>query len=370
MLHSIYYRNTIITILFIICLIYSCHSTQTGEGINISVFNNIKPSYKTSSFISQVTYTQLETRENCVIGNVTKLIETDDRFYILDSRSAKRIFAFDKSGKYLFTIGNNGKGPREYLIPSDFCVDMINNYILIIDAEKKILMFDLNGNFIKERYNLKQVRSLTSISAHNGQIYGYTGRRISDEKKYQIVQLDSALKPIKWVLPYKYHFLGIIPFNNTLYTFNGRINYVGFFENILYQLDDGKYTKRYLFDFEGKNIPEREITTIEQFTQNKEYSYLFQDFVEGNNIIYSPIFFHGRPMYGFLLKKSNKFLLIESILEDSAIFIPPISYYKDYFISTIRSDLFLKKIRNDSLSINITDNPIIVKYKMKFLNEE
>jgi hypothetical protein len=334
----------------------------------ISIFSNSLASLNSTQLVNEVSIIPLETNSENIIGGITKLIRTDDKYFILDAKSAKKIFVFSKEGDFLYSIGDLGKGPGEYLNIMDFSIDLIFNYILILDDERKILKTDLDGNFILEKAVPKECRSLTNIEAHNGEIFAYSGIQPVNEKKYQIIQFDKNLDPIKYFLPYEYPLPGLRRFTNALYTFEKRICFVSFYDNAIYEIRDEVMVKRYQFNFSGKELSLKGLTS-ENFIENSVNSFLFNNCVEGDDIVFLPIFDRGRPKYGFLTKKHNNFLLVERINQENPPFCIPISCYKNIFISTIESQVFEQYFPESSFKPGAMDNPIIVEYKMSFKNE-
>jgi hypothetical protein len=103
-----------------------------------------------SSIFRKTRAIRLEETDYAVIGRINNMQVFDNYIFILDSDKAKKLFIFDKNGKYLRQIGSLGQGPGEYIELTDFCLDTINRGIYILDSSKDILHkynFD-NGKFI------------------------------------------------------------------------------------------------------------------------------------------------------------------------------------------------------------------------------
>lgn len=56
----------------------------------------------------------LETLEESLLTEVTKIICAEDRIYILDE-PANSIVVFDTTGKFISAIRPSGRGPQEYM---------------------------------------------------------------------------------------------------------------------------------------------------------------------------------------------------------------------------------------------------------------
>lgn len=91
----------------------------------------------------------LETTNDCLIGEVTKLIYQDNLIYIADNIS-KSIFVFDTTGKLRTKIHAVGNGPGEYINISDFTVHGTD--MILFDHHKgKFLFYDASGGFIRDK---------------------------------------------------------------------------------------------------------------------------------------------------------------------------------------------------------------------------
>lgn len=51
-----------------------------------------------SSFIDSILYIPLETKDECLIGSVDKILVTDDAYYVVDREKTQSVLRFDKSG--------------------------------------------------------------------------------------------------------------------------------------------------------------------------------------------------------------------------------------------------------------------------------
>ena len=99
--------------------------------------------------IADISYIPLETPEGKVLGNV-RLVNrflTEDDIFLGDGQ----IFRFDKTGRFLNTIGKIGRGPGEYTFLHNFCLDENKRQVYILAGfERKMIVCDYDGNFIRE----------------------------------------------------------------------------------------------------------------------------------------------------------------------------------------------------------------------------
>ncbi|MEX0723363.1 MAG: 6-bladed beta-propeller [Gracilimonas sp.] len=60
-----------------------------------------------SDFISDVDYLKLSSENNFYIGEIEKILVTEDRIYILDAYRSSGLFVFNRRGNTLFKIQNH-----------------------------------------------------------------------------------------------------------------------------------------------------------------------------------------------------------------------------------------------------------------------
>lgn len=87
-----------------------------------------------------ITYVPLETKRECLISEISKLIYKKGIYYVFD-RIQSSVFMFDKDGKYLQKIQKLGAGPGEYTDAFCFDIDAKQNIYIVSMAGKKIVKY-------------------------------------------------------------------------------------------------------------------------------------------------------------------------------------------------------------------------------------
>ncbi|MDR2406527.1 MAG: 6-bladed beta-propeller [Bacteroidales bacterium] len=150
-------KKIYITVLLCSFIFFSCKQhIETVEAtesalytINLDSIPTVD-SFRLSSIFRKAKAIRLEETDYAVIGRINCMQVFDNYIFILDTDKAKKLFMFNKNGKYLRQIGSWGQGPGEYIYITDFCLDTINREIYILDSSKKMLYkynFD-SGKFI------------------------------------------------------------------------------------------------------------------------------------------------------------------------------------------------------------------------------
>ena len=162
-----------ITAFFIIgsILLLSCSKEQnksiTGRAkyeINLDSIKNNEYGLM-SSYFKSVKLIALETSDINLIHSIDAVQVKDDYIFILD-RSYKRLYCFDKNGKFIRRIGSVGSGPGEYNSISDFTIDNEGIIYLLDRHGYKILSFSISGEFINSI-------SIDNIDGNSGHIQHY-----------------------------------------------------------------------------------------------------------------------------------------------------------------------------------------------------
>ncbi len=103
-----------------------------------------------SEVADSISYIPLETDSSCFIGKIRdpdKNIQfADDRFFISDGND---LFSFENSGKFLFKIGRQGKGPGEYYRIDNFTILNKQKLVLIYSAAlQKLLIYTFDNRHV------------------------------------------------------------------------------------------------------------------------------------------------------------------------------------------------------------------------------
>lgn len=146
-------KNSIFVIILSVCLLSCQHTgdsstTKDSTIETIPVFSNYTAELPFSAFVDTIELIPLETTEENLIGEITRLIFNDGKYYIRSTNSMQnaKLFVFDENGKYIQKIGNKGVGPGEYIQFEDFTIAN-DNHIVIADY-LKLLHFDTKGQFL------------------------------------------------------------------------------------------------------------------------------------------------------------------------------------------------------------------------------
>lgn len=151
----------IILTIFSLLVISSCKSKKDSvsqddnASINLTIksqkdlivtFKEVYENVTASEIFDSISYINLETTPSCVIGDIRKIILTNDRIYIFDALS-NSILCFDNNGLFKSKFDNKGKGPEEYSSISDFDINQKTKEIVLLVNYKDLIFLDNDLKF-------------------------------------------------------------------------------------------------------------------------------------------------------------------------------------------------------------------------------
>lgn len=136
-------------------MLYSCDmSVKEKRGEDIQVLD-LDMRSDSALKVAEVKYVPLETKEESLFHEMSKVICRNNHFYIFD-RTGKSIFVFDNNGLFIKKIHSVGSGPKEYIEPSDIDVDDSGNIYVSDNATQRILVFPELQNVAVSTINIER----------------------------------------------------------------------------------------------------------------------------------------------------------------------------------------------------------------------
>lgn len=199
---------------------------------------------------------KLQTTRNNLIGSVDKLIYADSTFFILDRDMGKSIYSFDSEGNFIATIGFSGRGPEEYIEPTDIFYDEVARNVVVWDQfTHRFLSYSRSGEFIYSRgvplrfLRCERVPGSESIwCSHltvNGGVDGVDG--------YNLISTDSLCSRVEALFDLNPLVMNYVPIGTNMRVLGNSLYYHPQFSDTIYKIDESVVSPSFLLDF--KNIP-------------------------------------------------------------------------------------------------------------------
>ncbi len=222
-------KKLIVFFTLLLITLFSCYQKGNSDRTDDELMkieigpDDLVDEINLSQIIDDFYLVQLETNENCLIGNINKIVCYKNYILVFDLFN-QTLFLYNENGDFLRKISKRGGGPGEFLELQDFSVDSISNQLLLLDYQK-IHKFSFDGKYI-ESMNIPFIASSFSLLPFDN-IAFYGGAQedriiITDnsgkiKRKYFPYSLRSRINPLQPISHYNNKTLFDIPFCDTIY---------------------------------------------------------------------------------------------------------------------------------------------------------
>lgn len=122
---------------------------KNGQIIEIPKRMADNSNFKLSDIASKIDYVFLEqSNNNSYFSNPSK-IKISNKWIVVWDNIVKKLYLFNKDGKFISNISKKGKGPGEYISIRDFNIDPNEQSVYILDFEGNITQFSMDNILIK-----------------------------------------------------------------------------------------------------------------------------------------------------------------------------------------------------------------------------
>ncbi len=251
----------IIAVCFVLVLISCGNKDSLNEKdklIHFDVSNWTNNQRIPAKVIKKVKFIPLETNKNCMVGDIKKITMVKDRLYIMDRGINKKIFIFDREGRYLASIGNYGRGPGEFIGLVDFIIDDNKGQLFALDADqRKVLIYNLqDGNFLND-FKINFLSTDFEKLDDNTLSFFSKFPQVNSRKSYSIAIINLKNKSCKWFLEQDVY---DTPLSGSYAIFKSNSTYYApYLKDIVFRLTRGEVEPAITFDFGQKKIPRDKI---------------------------------------------------------------------------------------------------------------
>ncbi|MDA3930398.1 MAG: 6-bladed beta-propeller [Prolixibacteraceae bacterium] len=266
--------------------------------------------------IDSIWYVPLETNKSSLIQYIDNVIPFEDNLFILDEYS-KVILKFDSNGKFITQIGENGKGPKEYISPTSFKI--INNQILVWDDRmSKVQYYDTDGNFVREQKLGFRMTNFTAFGKDQYicEIANRSNFHLGYINNYKLLICQSDWQVIGTGDNYNADIESGFCFSRASITTNGnQLIYNPSFDYFIYNIDQTGFHKKYFIDVGNRQLPlgYNENITNSDFSKKymsleRNYMVLFQSVFETENHLVGFLDYKRQMIPFYFAKKSGRLI--------------------------------------------------------------
>lgn len=240
----------------VIFVFISCQPGKDKELVNL----NLTEEPSVLDFFSDIELVQLETKEDNLIGVISKVVYFKDHFYILDGLT-QQFFCFDRGGNFVYKISARGRGPGEYNFITDFTVDLEGERIFILDpVVQRLLLFGMTGEHLETYFiQTEKVMGFNKVYALNDSIILLSSITNNQLIFFNLNQQKVIGKEIEF--PIEGPLDAFSPRNN-VYKFNGRTFVLPFLGRQIYEITGTELVPHLEWDFGTNNNSIEQIETL------------------------------------------------------------------------------------------------------------
>ena len=175
----------------------------------------------------------------------------DNVYYVADFAHTNKVHRFDRDGRYLNSIGTQGRGPEEYTSLYDVLVDNRGNVVVhpFGAGEGAVIVYSQDGIFLEK---IEHPYISQKFFSHNGFNYHYTG--VYTDQEYRLYVTDNNGQTVGEFLPQPPSAPLNYPNFQTFSLYNDAVSFCPPEGDDIYRLKDGKMEVKYRFDFGNYHI--------------------------------------------------------------------------------------------------------------------
>jgi hypothetical protein len=167
------------------------YPNSSRNKTNIELKYTYKKNKTFNELFIKIKEISLETKEGFYLSDEPRIscVNDKDEYIILDNTNVRQILVFNHNGKAIGKIGNEGKGPGEYLYPES--IDYYNKSYYVYDSDlKRLTIYNYDYSY-KSSKNLLLPFQKLQITGLN-QIYFYrTNMAVYPQSNHVIFEADT-----------------------------------------------------------------------------------------------------------------------------------------------------------------------------------
>ncbi len=283
--------------------IISCSEDKTGK--RAFVYDEIQSTKKTIT-LDQIGKTlkfiPLETTQEAQVGLISCISQTKERIYVV-SANPDNVFMFSKEGKFIKKISNCGRGPGEFFSVRQLYIDENKNLLVLFDLFK-IMLFDLDGNHIKDIPHIPCFNNGILLENKNLLLCRQTVQGTEKLRLAEISQEGDTLATDNNNFFFNSENLMVFPVYKSFIKYGKDVIYQQQFQDTIYTYNPRTHELdyRYSFDFD------RKVSIQEAFSDLKskfENLVIISNYLEDKNYIYIDLYINTASHEMYIISKQD-----------------------------------------------------------------
>lgn len=235
---------------------------SAGLGKSIKIQDGRNKMEYLSNLVDSIYYVKLETKKECLIGEIDKIYHAAGKIIIFDKRIANAVFVFTGTGKFITKIGDHGDGPGEFTKLQDITVNAEDSSICLLDmGKRKMFTYSMEGKYLND-YPVSIFISAFEHSHNDQFILG--GEEVANSHVPAIENLNLFMfsfkkrKVASAAFPFTYRPDFSLSTDRQLFRFNNEIYYNPRFNDTIYSITNKTINPAFVLDFGPNGFTEKE----------------------------------------------------------------------------------------------------------------
>jgi hypothetical protein len=233
---------------------------NTFFSINIPESMKKEREVQLSEIADTIEYISLETSQRSLLGSIMDVKMSKDFIFINSWKGP--LTQFDKSGKFIRSIGRIGRGPEEYIMIREFSIDEGHRKIYIqSNYNRSMQVYSFDGDHLEsiifpEDYG-KIVWSRDSLLMCFNEPTRGVEKNIFEEINSKGEILQSVKNMFFWQNNNSMSYLSNYPQRKVYYRLDNRLHFKDWYNDTVYTYDSNeKIIPKYLIDLGSSKLPD------------------------------------------------------------------------------------------------------------------
>lgn len=273
-----------LTVLGAVILSTSCKTNDNAANSSFEIVINSETPVSDQPILKNVSFLKLETNDECLIEDVSKVIPSKSKLVILSSSMnggmpTQDVLIFDNLGRFQNKI-SRGQGPGELIYPTDIAVNANGDSLYVVDRCKQINVYDLEGNYKRALSTQESFMQMMPVASD----FLLFDPNLQKEGNYNLRYLCSSNDSTTVLLKQPYDGVSFSLSNLLFRMENNDALFSILFSDTVYNVDahDKMLRPYFVLNFEGRGI--NQSVSLEALTGFSEY----MEMIKNKNMFSGP----------------------------------------------------------------------------------
>lgn len=371
----------LVTILILTSFLQCSISENEKQEIKQIIFEKTSDEIIKENLICQ--NIPIETNEQNLIRTIKQVKIIEDRIFLLEESSERKVLVFDIKGRFLSQIGKIGQGPGEFNIPSQLHVDIEKRHLVIADLGKmELVYYDLDSYGYISRKSMPDFSEIIWLNDTCHISYLTSGHKTRTREKYYLMLCEESEQDIQYFDKTGFHSFYSFTIGGQTFNYNNASCVIYPFNPIIRRVTLSGTEPVYEIQFGHGELPSLE-WLMQEASNDRNYIHSLTNSGKIAAFTLSETETHIQLMYlikrqfyiGFYDKRVNKGwdMPLLGFVKQTGLsgFASVIGTHDDYFISYLYPESLkhLSEVRDDLKQIAKEtakdDNPVLCLFKFK-----